>query len=61
MQAHGDCDPVVPYQWGLQTSTIIKSFAKSHELKTYKGLAHSSGADEMDDIQEFLRSKLPSN
>jgi len=59
MQAHGDCDPVVPYRWGQQTSTAVKSFVKNHDFKTYKGLAHSSGAAEMQDIKQFLQSRLP--
>ena len=60
MQAHGDCDSVVPYYLGQQTSEAIKSFVKNHEFKTYKGLAHSSGAEEMEDIEDFLESRLPS-
>jgi len=59
MQAHGDCDPVVPYRWGQQTSTAVKGFVKNHDFKTYKGLSHSSGAAEMQDVQQFLKSRLP--
>ena len=59
MQAHGDCDPVVPYRWGQLTSTAVKNFAKNHEFKTYKGLAHSSNAAEMQDIRQFLVEKIP--
>jgi lysophospholipase-2 len=59
MQAHGDCDPVVPYLWGQLTSTVLKGFLKSHEFKTYKGLAHSSGAGELQDIKTKLQGILP--
>lgn len=59
LQAHGDCDPVVPYRWGQLTSTALKGFLKNHEFKTYKGLAHSSGAAELQDIRSFLQVKLP--
>lgn len=59
LQAHGDCDPVVPYRWGQLTSTTIKNFVKNHEFKTYKGLAHSSGAAELQDIAQFLQDQLP--
>ena len=59
LQAHGDCDPVVPYRWGQLTSTTIKNFVKKHEFKTYKGLAHSSGAAELQDIAQFLQDQLP--
>merc|ERR1719510_788139 len=61
LQAHGDCDPVVPYRWGQMTSTAMKGFVKTHDFKTYKGLAHSSGTAELQDIGQFLKSILPPN
>lgn len=42
LQCHGDCDPIVPLKWGQLTASILKSFAKNTELKTYRGLMHSS-------------------
>ena len=59
MQAHGDCDPVVPYRWGQLTSTNVKLFVKNHEFKTYKGLSHSSSPVEMMDIKHFMQRLLP--
>ena len=59
MQAHGDCDPVVPYRWGQLTSTTLKTFSKSHEFKTYKGLSHSSSPAELQDIKTFMQTLLP--
>ena len=35
-QAHGDCDPVVPYKWGQLTSQILREILPKHEFKTYK-------------------------
>ena len=35
-QAHGDCDPVVPYKWGQLTSQILREVLPKHEFKTYK-------------------------
>ena len=35
-QAHGDCDPVVPYKWGQQTSQLLKTVLPKHNFKTYK-------------------------
>jgi len=35
-QAHGDCDPVVPYKWGQLTSQILRDILPNHEFKTYK-------------------------
>ena len=59
LQVHGDCDPVVPYRWGQLTSTTLKGFMANHEFKTYKGLAHSSSAAELQDIKDFLIQLLP--
>jgi lysophospholipase-2 len=59
MQAHGDCDPVVPYRWGQLTSTALKTFCKSHEFKTYKGLSHSSSPAELLDIKTFMQTLIP--
>ena len=51
----------VPYRWGQMTSTAMKGFVKTHDFKTYKGLAHSSGTAELQDIGQFLKSILPPN
>ena len=59
LQVHGDCDPVVPYRWGQLTSTTLKAFMGNHEFKTYKGLAHTSSAAEMQDIKDFLLQLVP--
>lgn len=59
IQAHGDCDPVVPYRWGQLTSTALKAFMKNHEFKTYKGLAHSSSPIELQDVKTFLQTVVP--
>jgi len=58
-QAHGDCDPVVPYKWGQLTSTLLKSILKSQEFKTYKGMMHSSSEEEMQDVKKFIAASLP--
>ncbi|VVC41353.1 Hypothetical protein CINCED_3A001426 [Cinara cedri] len=42
IQCHGDCDPIVPLKWGQLSASILKSFSKNTELKTYSGLMHSS-------------------
>jgi lysophospholipase-2 len=59
LQVHGDCDPVVPYRWGQLTSTTLKAFMSNHEFKTYKGLAHTSSAAEMQDVKDFLQQLSP--
>jgi len=59
LQAHGDCDPVVPYKWGQLTSTLLKSMLPNHQFKTYKGMMHSSSEEEMQDVKKFIASCLP--
>jgi len=58
-QAHGDCDPVVPYRWGQLTSTALKKFVPDHKFSSYSGLAHSSSPQEMNDLKEFLCKLVP--
>ena len=57
-QVHGDSDKVVPYKLGQLTSTILKGFLTNHEFKTYKGLAHTVSAKEMQDVKNFLHSLI---
>jgi len=59
LQAHGDCDPVVPYRWGQLSSTLLKGFLSGHQFKTYKGLMHSSNEEEMQDVKKFISDCLP--
>jgi len=58
-QAHGDCDPVVPYKWGQLTSQILREILPKHEFKTYKGMMHSSSDEELQDLKKFIAQCLP--
>eukprot|EP00092_Neocalanus_flemingeri_P016134 GFUD01017462.1.p1 GENE.GFUD01017462.1~~GFUD01017462.1.p1 ORF type:complete len:240 (-),score=74.31 GFUD01017462.1:304-1023(-) len=59
LQAHGDCDPVVPYKWGQLTSQLLRGILPKHMFKTYKGLMHSSSDEEMEDVKKFIAECLP--
>jgi len=59
LQAHGDCDPVVPYKWGQLTSQKLREILPNHEFKSYKGMMHSSSEEEMRDVKQFLAQCLP--
>jgi len=59
LQAHGDCDPVVPYRWGQMTAQLLKTVLPNHTFKTYKGLMHSSSEEEMQDVKQFIATCLP--
>ena len=58
-QAHGDCDPVVPFKWGQMTTSFLKTFMKNIEFMTYQGLTHSSSEAELKDMRAFLERNLP--
>jgi len=58
-QAHGDCDPIVPYRWGQMSASMLKQLMSNHNFKTYKGMMHSSSETEMQDMKEFVSSSIP--
>jgi len=59
LQCHGDLDNVVPYKWGKMTQELLKTFMTNVELKTYKGLCHTSSEEEMMEVKCFLEKILP--
>jgi len=59
LQAHGDCDPVVPFKWGQLTSQLLRDILPNHEFKSYKGMMHSSSEEEMRDVKQFIAKCLP--
>jgi len=60
-QCHGDADRVVHYEVGQGTAKILKEKGNltNHVFKTYKRLEHSSSAQEMSDVQDFINERLP--
>ncbi|KAJ2944364.1 hypothetical protein O0L34_g18365 [Tuta absoluta] len=60
-QAHGDCDPVVPFKWGQMTASFLKTFMKNCEFTTYQGLSHSSSEAELKDMRGFIERTLPAS
>lgn len=59
LQCHGDCDPIVSYNFGQLTASVLKKISKNVEFKTYNGLMHSSSDEEMNDIKNFIRARIP--
>ncbi|KAG8197323.1 hypothetical protein JTE90_013450 [Oedothorax gibbosus] len=59
LQCHGELDTVVPFKWGRMTHDLLKTFMSNTELKTYKGLCHSSCDEEMKDVADFIQKVLP--
>lgn len=60
LQCHGDCDPIVPYKWGQMTASLLKTFLRQIEFKTYRGMMHSSCPEEMEDIKKFIAKVVTS-
>lgn len=56
---HGSIDPVVKYDWGLQTAQVLKEMGWSVDFKTYQGLDHSADPNEMDDLEKWINDRLP--
>ena len=56
---HGDVDPMVKHEWGLDTSNILKGLGWKVDFRTYKGLAHSADPKEIDDLERYLEERLP--
>ena len=56
---HGDVDPMVKHEWGLDTSNILKGMGWKVDFRTYKGLAHSADPREIDDLEKYLEERLP--
>lgn len=51
---HGTADPVVGQHWGEKSADLIREKGVSVEWKTYRGMQHSSCAEEFGDIKAFL-------
>lgn len=56
---HGDADPVVKYQWGAATAEKLKSWGYEVDFKTYRGLPHSAAPEEIDDLEKYLKERIP--
>lgn len=56
---HGDVDPMVKHEWGLDTSKVLREMGWTVDFRTYKGLAHSAEPKEIDDLEKYLEERLP--
>ena len=56
---HGDADPMVKHEWGLDTANTLKAMGWKVDFRTYKGLAHSADPKEIDDLEKYLEERLP--
>lgn len=56
---HGDADPLVRVQWGLATADKLRSWGYEVDFKTYRGLPHSAAPQEIDDLEVYLKQRIP--
>ncbi|MCJ1304669.1 hypothetical protein MMC08_007482 [Hypocenomyce scalaris] len=56
---HGDKDQLVKYEWGQKTAQILKDWGWKVDFKTYPGLVHSADPEEIDDLEAYLKERLP--
>lgn len=56
---HGNKDPMVKYEWGLDTSKVLREMGWAVDFRTYKGLAHSADPTEIDELEQYLDERLP--
>ena len=56
---HGDADPIVKYQWGQMTAEKLKGWGWDVEFKTYRNLPHSASPTEIDDLEVYLKQRIP--
>ncbi|RLV95166.1 Protein dopey [Spathaspora sp. JA1] len=54
-QGHGKADPIINYQYGLQTSELYKSLGFSKlTFHGYEGVAHSADDQELIEVMKFI-------
>ena len=56
---HGEADPLVKVQWGKDTAAKLESWGYDVDFKTYKGLPHSAAPEEIDDLERWLKDRIP--
>ncbi|XP_054941527.1 acyl-protein thioesterase 1-like [Physeter macrocephalus] len=61
LQCHGDLDPLLPLMFGSLTAERLKTLVNPTNVtfKTYGGMMHSSGQQEMMAIKQFIDKLLP--
>lgn len=60
---HGESDEVVPFHIGQVSRDYFKESVplSNYTFKGYKGLTHSAGPEELDDVAKFLKSEVLKN
>ncbi|ESZ92397.1 putative Acyl-protein thioesterase 1 [Sclerotinia borealis F-4128] len=56
---HGDCDPLVKPEWGIKTAEVLRGEGYAVQLKMYPGLEHSADVLEIEDLELYLKDRIP--
>ncbi|KAJ2971224.1 hypothetical protein NQ176_g7801 [Zarea fungicola] len=56
---HGDRDPLVLYPMGMATEKKLTELGYKVSFNTYAGMQHSACIEELNDVEEYLLSRLP--
>ena len=56
---HGEADPLVRYEWGQKTASVLKEMGRKVEFHSYPGLVHSASEDEVGDLERWIAERLP--
>ncbi|KAJ9155721.1 Acyl-protein thioesterase 1 [Pleurostoma richardsiae] len=59
LMCHGDEDPVVKTVLGKLSYQMLNTLGYKVTWKEYPGMGHSACLEELDDVEEFLRERLP--
>ncbi|WYZ39348.1 hypothetical protein EsH8_III_001262 [Colletotrichum jinshuiense] len=56
---HGDADPLVRPELGALSAEALKKLGYKVSRSLYPGMPHSACLEELDDVESFLRERLP--
>ncbi|KAF2130727.1 Phospholipase/carboxylesterase [Dothidotthia symphoricarpi CBS 119687] len=56
---HGDKDNVVAYKYGQMSAEELTKLGYNVDFRTYKNLAHSADAEEIDHLESYLKQQIP--
>ena len=56
---HGDADPLIKLQWAQTTADKLKGWGWDVDFRTYRGLPHSAAPQEIDDLETYLKGRIP--
>ncbi|KAI2634870.1 Phospholipase/carboxylesterase [Hypomontagnella submonticulosa] len=59
LMCHGGEDQVVPTSFGKLSYEMLKKQGFDVTMKLYPGMAHSACPEELDEVEAFLRARLP--